>query len=66
MRKAMNSREVLICARYKILFGCRVSDYGDDDFEIVASVDRRRNMKKMWTKYNVVSSGDNSVIVCRH
>jgi len=34
----------------KFCFGCRVTDYGNDDFEIVPSGDRRRHMKKMWTK----------------
>jgi len=43
------------------LFGCRVTDYGDDDFEIGASGDRWRHMEKVGRKYDIVSSGDNSV-----
>jgi len=43
------------------LFGCRVTDYGDDDFEIVASCDRWRHKKKMWIQCDIVSSGHNGV-----
>jgi len=43
------------------LFGCGVTDYGDDDFEIVASSDRWRHMKKMGRKCDIVFSGDNRV-----
>jgi len=42
-------------------FGCRVTDYGNDDFEIVPCSDRRTHMKKMWTKCDIVSSGDKRV-----
>jgi len=41
------------------LFGCRITNYGDDDFEIVASGDRWRHMEKVGREYDIVSAGDN-------
>jgi len=41
------------------LFGCKVTDYGDDDFEIVASGDRWRHKEKVGREYDIVSAGDN-------
>jgi len=45
--------------RDKKEIGCRVADYGDDDFEIVVSGERWRHVEKVGRKYVIVSSGDN-------